>query len=559
MRKRDPRAEDRRWRICAVALSAAVALCRIRPFFILSVIGLALLSYGCATVGPDFRKPSAPVAKEWDEAKDPRARKEAADYSQWWTVFNDPVLDALIATAYKQNLDLQIAGIRILEARAQLGIAVGNQYPQQQQLNASHSYTETSQNAANTTGGDLRYQAYTYALDAAWELDFWGKFRRAVESADANLIASVANYDDVLVTLTSDVASTYTLIRTYEERLRVARENVAIQKSSYDLVEARYRNGAVTELDLQQARSLLYDTMSQISTLEIGYQDAKHSLSTLLGMPPGDLQDMLGDARPIPVAPADVVVGIPAELLRRRPDIRSAELQAAAQCALIGAAKADLFPKISLTGSFGFLSSDSSLTRTGGSSFSDLFSWRSLTLATGPSIQWPVLNYGRIQNNIRVQDARFQQLLVTYQNTVLRAAREVEDSLVSFLKSQDQAQMLSESTLAAKRAVDLAMIQYREGATDYTRVLTAQQSLVQQQDRLTQSRGTVASSLVTLYKALGGGWQIRADKGFVSEETIKAMRERTNWGRLLPVEAPSGGLEPPPPASRQKLLPRPDW
>lgn len=534
-------------------------LSKLKSMILPAAVAAMLVSYGCTAVGPNFRKPFAPIAKEWAEGSDPRAKKEASDYSRWWTVFNDPVLDSLIETACRQNPNLQVAGIRILEARAQLGIAVGNIFPQQQQLNAGYSYNQSSKNAANTSAGDLNYQTYSYALDVAWELDFWGKFRRGIESADASLVASVANYDAALVTLTGSVASAYALIRTYEERLQVARENVEIQQSSYNLVEARYRNGAVTELDLQQAKSLLYVTTSQIASLEIGYRQAQHSLSILLGMPPASLTEMLGGPKPIPAAPAEVVVGIPAELILRRPDIRNAELQAAAQCAQIGAAKADLFPRISLQGSFGFLASDSSSTRTGGSSFSDLFTWKSFTMASGPSIQWPVLNYGRIQNNVRLQDARFQELLVTYQNTVLTAAQEVEDSLVSFLKTQDQVKLLFESVNAAKRAVDLSMIQYREGAIDYSRLLTAQQSLVQQQDSLTQARGSVTSNLITLYKALGGGWQPRLEKDFVSEEIVKTMRARTNWGNLLPYKNPPPGLEPPAPAGKQILPPRPDW
>ncbi len=531
----------------------------IRVCTCLAASALMLLCGGCAAVGPDFSKPSAPVNRNYTEAQDARAKTDAADYSQWWTAFNDPVLDKLIEIAYKQNPTIQIAGLRILEARAQLGIAVGNQYPQQQQVGIAYQYTETSKNAPNTYSGDLNYQSYSYALDTAWELDFWGKFRRAVESADANLTASVANYDAAMVTLAGDVASAYTLIRIYEERLQVARENVSLQQNSYNLVEARYRNGAVTELDLQQAKSLLMDTESQIPALEIGLRQARHSLSILLGMPPGDLQQLMGGPKPIPAAPAEVAVGIPADLLLRRPDVRSAELQAAAQCAQIGLAKADLFPRISLTGSFGFLSSDSRTSRDGPSTFNSLFSWQSFMMASGPTIEWPILNYGRITNNVRVQDARFQQLLVNYQNTVLRAAKEVEDSLVSFLKSQDQVGFLTESKTAAKRAVDLAMIQYREGAIDYSRVLTAEQALVQQQDRLTQTRGTVSTSLVTLYKALGGGWQAQLEKDYVPEETIKIMRARTDWGKLLPYTNVSSSLEPPRPASEQKLFPSPDW
>ncbi|MCE5336507.1 MAG: efflux transporter outer membrane subunit [Desulfobacteraceae bacterium] len=531
----------------------------VRSLLLLSMGIATLLSSGCTALGPNFTRPGAPVAPAYVESDDRRVKQEAADYTQWWTVFEDPVLNNLIETARRQNPNLQVAGLRVLEARAQLGIAIGSQFPQQQQLEAGYTNSQASRNAANSTSGDLNYQTYNYSLSAGWELDFWGKYRRSVESADASMAASVADYDTALVSLTGSVASTYALVRIYEERLQVARENVELQRSSFDLVEARYRNGAVTDLDVQQAKAQLYDTESQIPSLEIGLKQAKHALSVFLGVPPSDLTELLQGANTIPVPPSEVAVGIPAELIKRRPDVRSAELQAAAQCAQIGIARAELFPRISLTGSFGFLASDSPFTNTHGSNFSDLFSWRSFTMTTGPTIQWPILNYGRIRSNVRVQDARFQQLLVNYANTVLTAAKEVEDSLVSFLKGQDQVALLSQSVDAAKRAVDLSTIQYREGAIDFQRLLTAQQSLVQQQDRLTQARGSVTTSLVSLYKALGGGWQPRLQKDFVSEETIRTMRSRTDWGNVLPVKDIPGDLQPPASADSQILPRRPDW
>jgi NodT family efflux transporter outer membrane factor (OMF) lipoprotein len=527
---------------------------------LLLLMGMSLMLPGCWAVGPNFQKPVATVATEWIEQKDSRFRSGNADYGQWWTVFDDAVLNSLIEMAYRQNLSLQLAGIRILEARAQLGVAVGGLFPQSQKITGAHTYNQTSQNAANTAGSaQLIYQTYNVGITAAWELDLWGKYRRGIESADAALIATVASYDDALVSLTGDVASTYILVRIYQERLQVARENVEIQKSSLQLTDARFRYGAVTELDVQQARTLLYSTESQIPTLEIGLRQAQNALSILLGVPPRDLQDLLGGTNPIPNVAAEVVIGIPAELLLRRPDVRYAELQAATQCAQIGVAKADLFPKISLSGSFGFLSSDSTLTRTGKSSLADLFSWKSFTMTTGPTIEWPILNYGRITNNVRIQDARFQQDLVTYQKTVLTAAREAEDAMVAFLRAQDQVAALTQSVQAAKRAVDLSLIQYREGAVDFTRVLNAQQSLVQQQDLLVQSRGAIPTNLIALYKALGGGWQLRLGKEFVSEDTLQMMRSRTDWGNLLSPPSLPQDLEPPRPAGDRVPLQKPDW
>jgi outer membrane protein TolC len=240
------------------------------------------------------------------------------------------------------------------------------------------------------------------------------------------------------------------------------------------------------------------------------------------------LHDLLSGSSEIPRAPLEVAVGIPAELLRRRPDIRSAELQAASQSALIGVAKAELYPSFSLTGSFGFLSSDA-----GTFDLSDIFMWKSRTATFGPSFQWNILNYGRLSNNVRVQDARFQALLLNYQETVLRAQQEVEDGLVDFLKSQERVSLLSKGVEAAKRSADLALIQYSEGATDYTTVLTAQQALLEQQDRLAGGQGDVPQGLIAVYRALGGGWELREDQDFIPVEVKETMEERTDWGELL--------------------------
>jgi NodT family efflux transporter outer membrane factor (OMF) lipoprotein len=509
-------------------------------------------------VGPDYTKPTAPEAEEWIQKDDPKIRSEPTDLSTWWKVFDDPILDALIETAYQQNLPLQIAGIRILEARAQLGIAVGSQYPQSQLARGSYTYTALSEHAANTTSSlDFHYGEIDLGFDAAWELDFWGKFRRSVESSLGVLEASVASYDDILVTLTAEVARTYVLIRTFEERLEIARENVRIQERSLRIAEARFEGGEVTELDVQQARALLGDTQALIPRLQSSLRQAKNGLGILLGTLPGQADGILTERKSIPTMPAEVAVGIPTELLRRRPDIRFAERQLAAQSAQIGVAKADLYPHFVLFGSIGIRASDAALTAAGGlsgSTFSDLWDSDSIEFFGGPAFKWDILNYGRIRNRVRVQDARFQQLVVNYQNTVLRAAQEVEDSMVAFLRGQEEAGFLSNSVAAAARSVELSMIQYREGLVDYQRVLDTQRFLAQEQDFLTATTGSVAVNLVAMYKALGGGWQIRAGKDFVPDETKAEMRDRTGWGKFLEPEK----LEPPSEEDREKWR-WPDW
>jgi len=505
-------------------------------FVVLLMLGMTLIFSGCMKVGPDFTPPPAPVAESWMEPDDQQLTAKSDPHAEWWTVFNDPILNKLVEDAYQQNLTLQIAGLRILEARAQLGIATGNLYPQQQQLAGGAAAVGGSRNAANTAGGDLHYKDLNSSVDAAWELDFWGKFRRGVEAADAQFLAATADYEDVMVTLTAEVARAYILVRTNEERIRVAEESVAIQKRSLEIAENRFEGGLVTELDVQQARTLLANTSASIPRFQLDYHQARNALSVLLGQPPGDLNAILnppGSIVGIPKAPAEVAVGVPADLLRRRPDVRRAELQAAAQSALVGVARADLFPHFTLIGSIGLQTSESSLTRNGSSSFSDLFDSDSMTYFAGPSLTWDLFNYGRIKNQVRVQDARLQQLVINYQNTVLRAAQETEDAMIGFLKRQQQALFVVDAVNASKRSVDISLLQYGEGLTDYQRVLDAQRNLSIDQDALASLQGSVVLNLVNMYKALGGGWQTRVGQEIVKPETQQEMAERTDWGGLL--------------------------
>jgi NodT family efflux transporter outer membrane factor (OMF) lipoprotein len=496
---------------------------------LVGLVGIGCLFSGCISVGPDYVRPSADVADQWIDMNDPRIKDTPAEYRDWWTVFDDPVLNALVEIAYKQNLTLRAAGIRILEARAALGISVGKQYPQMQEATGQISKINLSENVSpsGVTPTQTEFDLWQAGFDVGWELDFWGKFRRGVEAANADLGASIAGYDDVLVSLVAEVAATYVRIRTFEARLKVARDNVGIQERSFRITDVRFRNGLVTELDVQQAKANLRNTQALIPQLLARLRQSQNALSVLLGMPPRDLQDVIGGPRPIPTAPADVTVGMPAELLRRRPDIRQAEREVAAQSARIGLVKSDLYPQISLAGSFNFAAENAA----------DVFMGNSFSGFGGPAFVWPLFNYGRIKNNVRVQDARFQQLAVKYQNTVLKAAQEVEDALVAFLRAQEEVRFLAESADASKRSVDLSLTQYREGLTDFTRVLQSEEFLVQQQDRLAETTGAIARNLIAVYKALGGGWEIRRGQEFVPLEIREAMQERTSWGGLLEAAA----------------------
>jgi NodT family efflux transporter outer membrane factor (OMF) lipoprotein len=525
-------------------------------FFTLLLTGIIVLISGCVKVGPDFTQPEAPVADSWLGSEGPALTAQTEQYADWWTVFNDAILDSLVSEAQQQNLGLQVAGLRILEARAQLGIATGNLYPQLQQLGASAAAVGASRHAANTSAGDLRYNDLNIGFNAAWELDFWGKFRRGVEAADAQFLATIAAYDDVMVILTAEVARAYILIRTLEARIRLAEASAAYQKRSLEIAENRFEGDLVTELDVQQARSLLANTLALIPGFQAEYRRTQNALSVLLGMPPQDLSARLHpeNAAGIPQPPAAVAVGVPADLLRRRPDVRQAELQAAAQSSLVGVAKADLYPHFTLIGTIGLQASDSPFTREGGSDLSDLFSSDSITYFAGPSLTWDLFNYGRIKNQVRVQDARLQQLVVNYQNTVLNAAREVEDAMAGFLQDQVQARYLAEAVMASKRSVDISSLQYGEGLADYQRVLDAQRTLTRDQDVLAAVQGSVAINLVNMFKALGGGWQVRAGKSFVKPETQQEMRERTDWGNLLET-----GKTKTDSSDRTGTWHRPDW
>jgi NodT family efflux transporter outer membrane factor (OMF) lipoprotein len=494
---------------------------------------MVVMLNGCTSLGPDFVKPETPTVDDWS-GDNPAISRDAPELQDWWTIFNDPILNELVETAYQQNPSLQIAGLRIVEARAQLGIAVGNKYPQVQQVGGSASTIRTSENSPNFSPGvDNEFSNYELGFDAAWEVDFWGRFRRGIEAADASLSASVADYDDALVSLTAEVARVYVIIRTLETQLALARDNVELQKKSLHIAQIRYDNGATTELDVQQGKTNLTSTQATVPGLNRSLRQTMNGLSILLGKPPGELELQSPGVTDIPAAPAQIAAGIPADLLRRRPDVRQAEYQAASQSALIGVAKADLYPSFSLFGSIGIQSSD-----TGKSDAGDLFDSDSLTYSAGPVFSWNIFNYGRIRNNVRVQDARYQQALVNYQDTVLRAYQETEDAMIAFTQAQKETGFRAQSAQAALRATELASIQYREGAVDFQRVIDSERSLVAQQEQWTRARGDIALNLIAVYKALGGGWSLREGKAFVSEENRDAMAERTNWGQHL---APAAG------------------
>ncbi len=489
-----------------------------------SILVVSALSFSaCTMLGPDFEPLQPEMPENWTVASTDFKKLSKEENIEWWKLFNDPTLDALIQAAYTQNLSLRSAGLRIFESRAFLGLVKGNIYPQSQYLNGDIMTIGTTGPAP-----DRYYNAASIGFDVGWEIDFWGKFSRSIESADASLFASIADYDDILVSLTAEVARTYTSIRTLEERIRLARKNSKLQQDGLQLVKHQFEAGTVTELDVQQAKTLLSTTLATIPRLQSALQQNRNGLAILLGIFPEELAEFLNTSGTIPTATAEIAVGIPADLLRRRPDIRKAEMQTAAQSAQVGVALTELYPSFTLFGSLGWSAND-----IGENSLGDIFDANSFSYSFGPSFRWNILNYGRIKNQVRIQDARLEQLITGYQNIVLNAAREVEDSMTALVYAQKEAEYLSQGVTSSQKSVELSLLQYEEGFADYQRVLDSTRALTQKQDQYAQLQGQIATDFISLYKALGGGWQIRLGTDFVPKEVKEKMEERTDWGNLL--------------------------
>jgi NodT family efflux transporter outer membrane factor (OMF) lipoprotein len=490
---------------------------------IASVLLLAASVSACTVLGPDYTRPEAVVEPGWIDADEPLVSSEAPVDPQWWKkAFEEPELDQLVEIALQQNLTLQSAGLRVLQSQQQLAIAIGNQFPQQQQVTGSAA----RQKANNTT-----FSNYSLGFNVGWEVDFWGRFKLQAESAAAELDASLADYDGVIVSLVAQVAQTYILIRTFQDRLEVNRENIEYQAESLRITRAKFTAGEVSELDVNQAESLFNNTSATTSALEISLRQLKNSLAILLGRPPNDYSHLLlSEKSPIPPPPPKIALGMSQDIIRQRPDIRGAERRLAAQSAEIGFAVTELYPHFSIGGSIGTSAENSNA----------LFESTSEIWNLSGMFEWNIFNYGRLKSNVRLQDARFQQLLVDYLNTVLLAQGEVENAIVAYIKSHEQLHSLELAAAASLRAVNIATIQYQEGSTDFNTLVTTLVAKVQQQDLLSSSRGDVAVKLVRVYKALGGGWQIRDDRDPVDllpEEMKEEMIQRTKaWKGVLNME-----------------------
>jgi len=497
-----------------------------------SGLSIALCLAGCTTAGPNFSPPEVAWLPEWSGgawrslAEASPARHGQID--EWWSTFDDPALEWLVAEAQRTNPGVLTAGLRIMEARAALGIANSTLYPQLQQVTAQALRT-------NKSTGDVSGNAFWstgIGFDLGWEIDFWGKFRRGVESADAAYFASIAQYDDMQVLVAAQAASLYASMRTIELRLSITHENAAIQSRSLEITERLFRSGEESELDLQQARSQYLSTLATIPELEGSLRQTQNALCVLIARPPGPLPELAGGRARIPEAPLAVVDDMPASLLRRRPDVRAAELQLAAQSAQIGISEAALYPSIALAGSVGLSNTSST------SSLGTMRGW-----FLGPTLVWDIFDHGRLKNQVLVQDARFQESYEQYQDVVLRAARELDDAATGFVQGRTQVDILRDAVKAARRSLDIATLQYREGLIDFQRVLDSQGALFSQQDRLVASEGGVAQNLVAMYKAMGGGWQPGRLRPVIDTDTQEVMGRRSDWAGLLEAPLPPAATE----------------
>jgi len=459
---------------------------------------LALLT-GCA-VGPNYKPPSEQAPVGWATQLASGESAAPAVLASWWTSFKDPDLDALISSAVRSNLTLRVAEEHVREARAAREVAAGGRWPSAE---ASAGYSKNRYGANSYPplglfpGIPLDYDLYTVGFDAAWELDIFGGVRRAVEASSAEVGAAEYAWRDVLVSVLAEVARNYIDARAYQERLDIIRANIAAQQATVELTRSRYQNGLASDLDVEQATALLTTTQAQLPALESGFAQSVHHLSVLLGENPGAMLERMSRARPIPLTPPVVPVGLPSDLLRRRPDVERAERELAASTAQIGVAKADLFPKVSLVGALGITSTSSS----------NLLEYASRYWSAGPTVQWNLFEGGRLRANVRVQEARAGQALYTYRQTVLVAFEDAENALVAYAKEQTRRQSLAQSVQSSEAAFHLSSELYRSGLVDFLNVLDAERTLYAAQDALVESTESVSLDLVQLYKALGGGWQ----------------------------------------------------
>ena len=523
---------------------------------ILSVLGLS----ACTTLGPDYVHPEqTALPSDWSLEKAAQDTQQSEQkLQQWWQQFNDPTLNQLVEMASQQNLDLEAAGLRIVQARSLLGISTGLQYPQVQTV---------SGNLARAYVNDQGVNNAALSFDAGWEMDIWGKYARGIESAEAGYYASIASYHDIMVTITAEVARNYINYRTFQERILLSRRNIEIQERVVNITQVQFDSGNVTELDVQQAKNQLFNTKAAQPSLEIAMKQSRTALALLLGVLPEDVEKLLqsdgfaqrmadyenqfkssgrkpalsgSDERSIVPRPPLLDNKVDANLVMRRPDLQVSEMQARAQSAQIGVAETALYPSFSLFGSIGI---DSTVPDGSSFSFSD-----SLTMVVGPTFSWNIFQYGRVKNNIRFEDAKFQETLTNYNKKVLQAVNEVTNALEAYDLYLEQKSLRLQSVNSSIRASNISMTQYENGQISFERLLNSVEKMTRAEDSYATIKGNVANQVVALYKALGGGWEAQTGKPFLSETVAKQMQDRSDWDGLLDEEErvlPPIRIEPP--------------
>ena len=511
---------------------------------ILACASMLALVTACTVVGPEYEGVQAPaLPTSWDDAA---AAADSKETSAWWLLFEDAALTDLVERGASQNLSLEAAGLRIVQSRAALGISDSLLYPQQTQINGNFSYLYRDENDFNSASA---------GLDVGWELDIWGKYARGIQSAEASLYASIASYRDVLVSISAEIARNYINYRTAQERIYLSRRNIAIQQRVVDMTQVQFDSGNVSELDVQQAKTQLYATQGALPALDNARLQARNAIAVLVGTRPEDIEPLLtikderdsnsldqsiikisreefittdyAENSVIPQAPAPDEK-INSQLIMRRPDLQVAELRARALSAQIGFAEADLYPQFFLFGSVGV-----SQTVRAGNSFdaSD-----ALTAAIGPGLTWNVFQFDRIKNQVRIQDARFQESLASYNQEVLEAIREVTNALDSYRNNVRKSEYDFKAVQASIRAFNISANQYNNGLVSYQRLLSTVEKMTVREDAYAQTRGSMANQVVALYKALGGGWEPFAAQPVLAPATIEQMKLRIDWGDSLEPE-----------------------
>lgn len=471
-----------------------------RPLIWFLAVTSSVVAAGCA-VGPNYKRPQVPVPNQWTVAPARGTSTKPPETVDWWSSFQDSELNSLIERAVGRNLDLKLALERVQEARAARGVARSGYFPT---IEATASITRNRQRviAPGTQGSakvvPVEFNNLQGELAESWELDVFGGIRRGVQAASADTAAAEENRRDVLVILLGDVGRVYAQLRGLQRRLEIANKNINTQQDTLDLTTARAKAGLATELDVSRAAAQLETTKAAVPTLLSGIDVSIHRLSVLLGEEPGALRSELEKVSPIPTAGPDIEVGLPSDLLKRRPDIRRSEAQLAAATARIGEAKADLFPRFVLTGTAGRQATQlHDLTLGAGNFFS-----------VGPGISLPLFTGGRIRSNIAVQTSRQREALISYQASILNALEEVQNALVNYSQEQERRDRLNQAAQHSQLAVDLAAEQYRAGLVDFLSVLDAQRELYADEDQAVQSQTSVTTDVIALYRALGGGWNL---------------------------------------------------